>query len=42
MRQSNPIATLFIIITIILVIVFIIKLTPLILFLLKFIFALIN
>lgn len=42
MRQSNPIATLFIIITIILVIIFIIKLAPLILFLLKFIFALIN
>lgn len=42
MRQSNPIATLFIIITIILVIVFIIKLAPLILFLLKSIFALIN
>ena len=37
MRQSNPIATLFILLVITVVIIFLIKIAPLIVFLVKFI-----
>ena len=37
MKQSNPIATLFILIVIVAVVIFLIKIAPLIVFLVKFI-----
>lgn len=37
MKQSNPIATLFILLVIVTVVVFLIKIAPLIVFLVKFI-----
>lgn len=40
MKQSNPIATLFILLVIVAVVVFLIKIAPLIVFLVKFIVGL--